>query len=95
MIEQKIRAIGPRNQITLPASLMHQLGLHPGNMVKFLPQKGAILIKPVSVVEKEGYFTKEEWDKLGRLINNQNDRGEYTEYPTLDKALGHSRKRMK
>ncbi|MBU1488027.1 hypothetical protein KKH56_08295 [bacterium] len=52
-------------------------------------------MRPVAIVEEDDFLTPEEWDKLDTLVEKQLQAGEYTEYKSLDKARGHSRKRMK
>jgi len=72
-----IRPVGPRNQVTIPSTVLHQFGINPGDMVKFSILKKGILIKPVTVVEKAEVFTQSEIKDINKLIRKQMKSGEY------------------
>jgi hypothetical protein len=61
---------------------------------KIVEEEGEVFLKPATIGEEEDFLTSQEWDKLDALVENQLQRGEYTEYKSLAEAKGHSRRQQ-
>lgn len=90
-----IRAIGRRNQVTLPPELLKRLKIKPGDLVDFEPRDEGILIKPVEIVKKEESWQEADLDALEKLIEKQVRKGQYIEFDSSKKAIGSLKKRTK
>lgn len=94
----KNRAIvSERGTITIPEPIRRRVGIHPGDLIEFLPKKGLIILKHMIVthLDEEPFLSSGEWDKFDKMVQKQLKKGEYTQYSNLDKASRHSRKLMR
>jgi AbrB family looped-hinge helix DNA binding protein len=90
----EIRSLGPKNQVTIPAEMLKQLKIKPGDMLKISICKGAIMIKPVAIFEKDEILCEEDLARIEKLSAKQIKCGQYVEIPCCD-ASDCLRKRIK
>jgi bifunctional DNA-binding transcriptional regulator/antitoxin component of YhaV-PrlF toxin-antitoxin module len=82
-----IRPVGPRNQVTLPKEAMNLFKIRPHDLVAFVCTKEGILMKPVTVVDKNVSFAEDDLDEIERSIHEQVKAGDFTEFSGSGKAL--------
>lgn len=90
-----LRKLNQRNQITLPQSVIKQLGVHEGDFFYVHYENKRVILNPVAITEKGETFTPDEWEKLEAHVSAQTKNKEYTEYTNLPEAKKHLLKRMK
>lgn len=90
-----LRKLNQRNQVTIPKSILEKMGTNSGDYFNIHCQNKQIILKPVTITEKDEMFTPNEWDKLEKLVARQNKEGKYTEYSNIKEAKKHLRKRMR
>lgn len=90
-----LRKLNQRNQITLPQSIVKNMGVSEGDFLYIYAEKERIILKPVAITEKDEFLTPDEWEKLEAHVAEQTKNKEYTEYANLAEAKKHLFKRMK
>lgn len=90
-----LRKLNQRNQITLPQSVIKQLGVHEGDFFYVHYENKRVVLNPVAITEKGETLATDEWEKLEAHVAEQTKNKEYTEYANLAEARKHLFKRMK
>ena len=84
-----LRQIGKRNQLTLPAAVVAELGLRPGDWVEVRAEGRTAVLRPKLV---EDPYSEEDLAALERLVRRQRTAGQYRDFKTAAGALGHLRR---
>ena len=87
-----LRTIGVKNQLTIPPWMVREIGGRAGDYLELSPRKQAHtillrLVHPAPVTQEE--YSKEDLAALRKLVDEQEAKGEYTRYDTLDGAMRH------
>ncbi len=83
----RIRAINDRRQITLPPSVLQELGVGEGAYFAIHTEKGRIVLEPRAISDKG--LGADEWALLGRMVKRQVKAGEVTTYQSPKAARKH------
>ena len=84
--------VSERGTVTIPKKVRERIGIKPGDIVEFIPEKDKLLLKPLFVVEKrENFLNEKEWRKFIHIVKEQIRRGEYTSYENSEEAKAHLR----
>jgi|GEM_PF-3829419 len=91
-----LRTIGVKNQLTIPPWMVREIGGRSGDYLELLPRKQdhAILlrlVRPTPVTDEE--YSEKDLAALRRLVDQQEAKGEYTRYDTLDGAIRHLKRK--
>jgi len=79
--------MGPRNQVTIPVKLVKRLNMRPHDMVSFSCTEEGILMKPVTVVDKNEVWGPDELDAIEKIIEKQVKTVKYVEFSGPKKAV--------
>jgi bifunctional DNA-binding transcriptional regulator/antitoxin component of YhaV-PrlF toxin-antitoxin module len=82
-----VRPVGPRNQVTLPKEALELFKIRPHDLIAFVYTREGILIKPVTVVDKNASFAEEDLDEIERSIRQQVSAGDFTGFSGSKKAV--------
>lgn len=89
-MKKVIRQILARNQVTIPARILSEHSLRPGDYVEITGSNGYIILKPARIGGDE--LSDEDWKRLDRLVKRQEKKEEYTGYRDAGSARRHTRK---
>lgn len=83
-----IRHISERHQITIPPSLLKEVGAPPyGGLFSIKAEKGKIILEPKKVVSED--WTDEDFKLLDKLVQKQLRSKSYTTYKDPKEAKKH------
>lgn len=88
-----IRQLKARNQITLPPKVLDAVGAEAGDLFTVTVAEGKIVLIPARLEHKR--TTTAEWKALKDLVDTEEARGAFTEYPTARTAKHHLRRILK
>ena len=81
-----VSKLGLRRQVVIPKTICDALELEVGDFVEAQQVKGAIVIKPKKLVDREAVLTPEE-EKAVRRGKEQIRRGDYVTLETLEHGM--------
>lgn len=89
--------ISERGTVTIPEAIRQLAGIHPGDLIEFLPKENFIILRHLIVAkpEKEFPLSNDEWKRFDKLVQKQLKKGQYTSYRDLEKASQHSPKLLR
>ncbi len=81
-------------QITIPAHIRKALKFDIGSLVDCVIEKGALIIKPVTTVDKDqSWFWTEEWQEGEREVEKaRKKQGDSTSFDSIDAMKKHFEK---
>lgn len=85
-----LRRLNDRNQVTIPPSLLREVGVQEGGFVAIETEKGRIIIEPRDVGGKG--LDKGDWRALDALVKRQVKARQFSEYPHPKAARTHFRR---
>jgi len=72
MAKELLATVSSKGQVTLPKPVRELLQLELGDLIRFKPAPGGILLTKIAVVEEE--FSASEWRALERLASRRGRR---------------------
>ncbi len=81
-----ISRVGQRRQVVIPKEVCEELGLHEGDFVEVVSNRGAVVIKPKKLVDRDDVLTPEEGARV-RRGETQLKRGRTIAWTDLKKKL--------
>lgn len=81
-----ISKLGQRRQVVIPKEICERLGLREGDFVEVTINKGAVVIRPKTLVDLDDILTSEE-EAIVRKGEEQLRRGEYITLEELEHEL--------
>jgi bifunctional DNA-binding transcriptional regulator/antitoxin component of YhaV-PrlF toxin-antitoxin module len=82
-----LRGMNDRRQITLPPSVLREVGVGEGAYFTIHAEAGRIVLQPREISEKT--LGKEDWDLLDQLVKRQAKTGQSTRYKSAKDARRH------
>ncbi len=80
-------------QVTIPSDVRKALGLKIGAMVDFVVEKGAAILKPKTLIDKDqDWFWSKEWQDKEKEAHRAIEKGEVVSFDDVDAMRRHFEK---
>lgn len=84
-----LRKLNDRNQITIPARILRDIGIGRGDFIEIDSKGHLILLRPKVVEDR---FSESEWRLLEALVKRQIKKRQYKDYKHPEGARSHFEK---
>lgn len=85
-----LRQVSERNQVTIPARILRDAGVRPGDYLEVVEDGGAIVLNPTAIGDDT--LSRDDWDALDRLVRRETAAKQFTEYADVRTARKHLEK---